>query len=125
VIGLLALAAATAAYPVASRGRPLPQPQKVSMSCDIGPVERTFGETNWTVYACDDGSTVTISAAGNNPAKPFYFVLRLVGGRYDITGQGTGDKATSDAAAKDIRALGDDGIRDLLKTAQAVGKAKQ
>jgi hypothetical protein len=122
VIGLIAMAAATA--PVPAKPRAQAQPQKTSLSCDIGPVDRTFGDTNWTVYACDDGSTVTVSAAGNNPAKPFYFILRLVGGHYDVTGQGTGDKAASDAAAKEIKALSDDAIRDLLKTAQAVGKVK-
>ena len=124
-IGLFALVA-TATAPAAAQeeGAPSAEPQKTSLSCDIGPVERTFGGTNWTVYACDDGSTVTISAAGNNPAKPFYFILRLVGGHYDVTGQGTGDKAASDAAGKEIKALSDDGIREVLKTAQAVGKVK-
>ena len=91
---------------------------RISLDCNIGPVERSFGGSNWTVYACSDGATLVIASSADNPARPFYFVLTQKDGHYDVRGEGTGSKAASDAAGDDIRKLGDTGIRDLLKAAQ-------
>ena len=94
---------------------------RVSLDCNIGPVERVFGGANWTVYACSDGATLVVASSADNPARPFYFVLTQEAGHYAIRGEGNGDKTTSDAAGDDLRKLGDTGIRALLRAAQ--GKA--
>lgn len=85
------------------------------MKCDIGPIERDFGGSPWIVYSCEDGKSVVLVSGADNPAAPFVFIAHPDGEHYRIHGEGNGDKAASDRAGDALRALGDDGIRDLLR----------
>jgi hypothetical protein len=59
-----------------------------------------------------------MSAAGN-PAGPFYFMLTPENGGYHIYGEGTGSKAASDEALKELSALKANDIAALLAQARA------
>jgi hypothetical protein len=48
-----------------------PQP----LQCNIGPITKTYGLTQWLVYSCNDSRTVVIVPAPNNPAMLFYFTF--------------------------------------------------
>lgn len=84
------------------------------MSCETGPVHRIFGQTKWLVYSCDDQASMVIVTEPGNPASPFYFMLHKQGDTYAISGEGTGDKAASDAAGKEISSMSADELVDLL-----------
>src|SRR5262249_34898327 len=45
------------------------------LQCDIGPIAKTYGKTQWLVYSCNDNRTVIIVSAPGNPAMPFYFAF--------------------------------------------------
>lgn len=84
------------------------------LNCKAGPVKKTFGKTQWLVYGCDDKHTLIVVAAPGNRAFPFYFVLSPAKGGYHLTGEGTGDKAETDAAYRDLSTLSDRDIAALL-----------
>ena len=44
------------------------------LNCFAGPLEKTFGDTKWLVYACDDSRSLAIVSAPGSPAMPFYFI---------------------------------------------------
>jgi hypothetical protein len=75
------------------------------LKCDVGPISKTYGKTSWLVYSCNDGHSIVAVSSPGNPAAPFYFVLHPGEQGYQIEGEGTGDKAESDAALADLKAL--------------------
>jgi hypothetical protein len=97
----------------------LPQP---TLTCNVGPVNKTYGQTQWLLYSCNDTSTLIAVSAPYNPASPFYFSLSLEGTSYHLRGEGTGSKEASDAAYNDLQALSDSAIRDLIEQTKHVGK---
>ncbi len=92
------------------------------MKCDTGPVTKAFGATRWLVYSCVDGKTVIILTEPGNPAAPFIFYLIPAGGGYSLSGEGTGDKAASDAAGRDLETLSPSQIGDLVAQTRATAK---
>jgi hypothetical protein len=78
-----------------------------NLNCKAGPLTKTFGGTQWSVYGCDDNASLVIITAPGNPAMPFYFLFTKSGDRYHVEGEGTGSKTLTDAAYKDLSALTD------------------
>jgi hypothetical protein len=75
------------------------------LKCDAGPVAKTFGNSQWLVYGCDDGRSVVVVSAPGNPAAPFYFMFSPSKGGYRLVGEGTGSKQSSAAALSELREL--------------------
>jgi hypothetical protein len=75
------------------------------LNCDVGPVAKVFGSVPWLVYSCNDASSVVLVSAPGSPAMPFYFAFSLEGSAYTLRGEGTGAKAATDAALKELQAL--------------------
>ncbi len=97
----------------------LPQP---TLTCNVGPVNKTFGQAQWLVYSCNDASTLIVVSGPGNPASPFYFSFSLEGSSYHIRGEGTGSKPASDAAYNELQALSASAIRGLIEQTKHVGK---
>ena len=76
-----------------------------TVACDIGPVAKEFGGTEWNVFSCTKPDQVVIVAAPGNPAMPFYFVLYMEDGERKLHGQGTGSKEATTAAFEDLRVV--------------------
>jgi len=93
-----------------------------TLACNVGPVNKTFGQTQWLLYSCNDTSTLIAVSAPGNPASPFYFSLSLEGASYHVRGEGTGSKVASDAAYNDLQALSASAVRDLIGQTKLVGK---
>ncbi len=87
-----------------------PQPLK----CDIGPVSKTYGKTQWLVYSCDDNRSLVFVSAPGNPATPFYFRLSPHEKEYRLTGEGTGSKDATSAAFDELQALSEREIAALI-----------
>jgi hypothetical protein len=86
--------------------------QQAPLNCDIGPITRTFGGTQWLVYSCRDNRSVVVFSAPGNPAMPFYFMFSPSGQGYRLVGEGTGQKQFTEAALKDLSKLVE---QDILK----------
>lgn len=96
---------------------------RASISCDVGPVSRTYGGADWLVYSCNDaGSLVFVSAPGN-PAMPFVFIYAFGEDGYKLTGEGNGDKRFTQAAFEALAGLTDADRAELLRETRAKGRA--
>ena len=87
---------------------------KSRLTCDVGPVTRGYGGTDWLIYSCHDGESLTFVAAPGSPAAPFYFSLFKRNGKYVLAGEGKGDKAASDAADAELMRLSPADIAGLI-----------
>ncbi|HEX7643027.1 MAG TPA: hypothetical protein VF472_12545 [Burkholderiaceae bacterium] len=94
-------------------------PTSQSMKCEIGPVSKRFGETEWLVYSCSDGTSVVVTSAPGNPAMPFYFFLSLKDGKYQVTGEGNGNKDATKAAFNELSSLPASKITSLIVQTQS------
>src|ERR1700735_4271410 len=94
------------AAPIVVTAAPLP--------CDIGPITTVFGSVPWLLYSCDDGKSLVVVSAPGSAAAPFYFMFSPEAGGYHLRGEGTGSKALTDAALKDLQALSDNDIVGLV-----------
>jgi len=85
------------------------------LKCDIGPVLKTYGMTQWLVYSCNDHRSVVIVSAQGNPAIPFYFTIFPRANGYQILGEGTGRKNATVAAYDELKALTGGDIIGLIE----------
>ena len=88
--------------------------QQPALNCDIGPITRTFGGTQWLVYSCRDNRSVVVFSAPGNPAMPFYFMFSANGDGYRLVGEGTGQKQFTEAALKGLSKLVEQDIIKLI-----------
>jgi len=89
-----------------------------SKSCTAGPAKKTFGGTKWLLYGCNDATSAVIVSDEGNPAAPFYFFVFREGGNYRIVGEGTGSKAASGAALRELQGLSGRGLANLAGEAR-------
>lgn len=97
--------------------------ERPSLACDVGPVEKTFGNTPWLVYSCSDHRSIVVVSAANSPAAPFVFIFAAKGSAYQLHGEGTGKKEATAAAFEDLKRLSQSDLESLLAQTQA--RAKQ
>ena len=101
---------------------PLAATAAVPLQCDVGPVTKVFGSTSWLVYSCSDHTSVVVLSAPGSPASSFYFILSLEGANYKLRGEGTGSKAETNAALKQLQALSKSDVEALVRETRAVRK---
>ena len=101
---------------------PLVATAAAPLQCDVGPVTKVFGAVPWLVYSCNDATSVVLVSASGSPAMPFYFIFSFEGSAYRLRGEGTGSKAATDAALKDLQALSASDIVALRRETLAVKK---
>jgi hypothetical protein len=106
--------AAAAALPGAALGRE-PAGKSPPLSCETGPVVKTFGMTSWLVFSCDDGRSVVIVSAPGNPAMPFVFTLSPAGAGYRLSGEGTGRREATKPAFDALKTLSTAQIMALIE----------
>jgi hypothetical protein len=84
------------------------------LQCDFGPITKVFGSVPWLLYSCDDGKSLVLMSAPGSAAAPFYFMFYPEGRGYHLRGEGTGSKALTDAALKELQDLSDKDIAGLV-----------
>jgi hypothetical protein len=94
-------------------------PTPSNLSCTAGPLQKTFGKTDWLVYACDDGHSIVIVTAEGSPAAPFYFFFVWGADGFELRGEGTGNKAKTDATFEELKKLSEADIGSLFKAAKS------
>jgi hypothetical protein len=92
--------------------------------CEIGPVQKTYGSTQWLVYSCQDGRSLVIVTAPGNPAMPFYFFLHPSDAGYRLEGEGTGNKDVTDRTASELQRLSGAEIAAIVDETRKVTPAK-
>jgi hypothetical protein len=92
---------------------------KEPLQCDVGPVQKSYGGTPWLVYGCRDSQNLVFVTAPQSPAAPFYFFLAPQESSFRLSGEGTGNRALTDAAYIELKALGADEIAALRHQTQS------
>ena len=92
---------------------------KQVLRCEFGPLPKTYGETSWLVYSCDDGQSVLIVAEPGSPAAPFMFRFRTGADGYVLQSQGRGDKEFTTAAFGDLKVMSVQDIEELISLTKA------
>ena len=102
---------------------PLAEPQagEAELQCHTGPATKRLGGNDWVVYACTDGQSVVVAAGAPNPAAPFFFIVRPDGDGIVLYGEGTGDKAATEPAYKELEAMSASDLAGLYQQAVAAG----
>ena len=84
-------------------------------TCEQGPIVKTIGGSEWNVYSCTDELTLMFLAVEGSPAHPFIFILSPEGEGYALYGQGTGDRAATQAARDEIATFTAETARALIE----------
>jgi len=77
------------------------------LQCNNGPVTKFIGDGDWAIFSCSDNKTVVLYTKQGNPAAEFYFMFYIKNGRYELYGEGTGDRKRTEK------------VRDILITYSA------
>lgn len=112
------LIALSVAFGVAPRAVAAAAPVK-PLSCNIGPVTKSYGGGQWLVYGCSDGKSVALVTAQGNPGFPFVFSFLYTSKSMTLYGEGTGNKKATDAAFKELKPLSQAEVADLFQQAKA------
>ncbi len=88
---------------------------QLKLNCNIGPITRSYGGTNWLVYSCDDHHSLIFLSAPDNPGAPFYFLMAKQESGYQLNGEGTGNKDATGAAFADLKKLSEQEIASLIE----------
>ena len=111
--GFISAASPAAAAPVDDERPP-------ALNCEVGPLHRTYGKTDWLVYSCDDTRSVVVVSAEGNPAVPFYFIVYVKpDGAVKLYGEGNGDKSASQAAFDELKQLSQSEVAALVAQSRA------
>jgi len=109
-------------YPIALAFAAVTHADVQHLSCFVGPVTKVFGSLPWLVYSCSDGRSLVLVSAPGSPAAPFHFLLLPAVPHYHVDSGGTGSKALTDAALKELSALPQKQIEALIVETRAVKK---
>ena len=94
--------------------------------CSIGPVAKTYGDSDWMVYSCSDGKSVVVVTAEGSPAAPFYFMLLPSTDEVRLYGEGIGTKSATQPAYEELKRLSALDIAALVvETMQTSNARKQ
>jgi hypothetical protein len=110
---ILAVAAVTLSS-YASAQTPAEQP---SLRCDVGPVNRVYGEVEWLVYGCVDGKMLVFVTS----AFPFYFLSYVRDGGRRLYGEGNAPREATRPAYEDLARLAPADFEALLDETRAIG----
>jgi len=103
--------------------------EKTSQACDVGPHNKTYGNTPWLVYSCNNDASegnarVVLVSAPGNPAMPFVFFFYIKDGAYRLYGEGQGSKEASGAAHAELQKLTQQDIENLIAQTKKVQAQK-
>jgi hypothetical protein len=90
-----------------------------TLTCNIGPLAKSYGGGQWLVYGCSDGKSVVLITQDGTPGAPFIFSFLYTGEKMTLHGEGTGNQQATDAAFKELNALSQADVAALFQQAKA------
>ena len=92
------------------------------LNCDVGPVIRELGGTQWQVTSCSDNRSLVFVTAAGNPAMPFVFMVLRTDEPTKINGEGNGSKEHSAAAYDSLKMMTEHEFDALVEATVAANK---
>lgn len=87
-----------------------------NLNCDVGPITKKFGGSDWLVYSCGDAQNVIFVTAPGSPAMPFVFI-RANG---KLRGEGNGKKEYTDLAYSELKQLSSTQVEKLIEETKSL-----
>ena len=97
----------------------------VELTCEVGPIDREYGGSAFSVYSCDDGKSVVAVAQQGARAFPFYFIVSPQGGEVRLYGEGDGDRQAGRDAFQDLNEFTPADVATLVAATRAIAKAER
>ena len=94
--------------------------QDLELQCEVGPVDREYGGSAFSIFSCDDERSVVAVAKRGSKAYPFYFIVSPVGGEVRLYGQGDGDGEASRAAFSELNEFTPEDVAALVAATKAL-----
>ena len=91
----------------------------LELQCEVGPVDREYGGSAFSIYSCDDGKSLVAVAKQGSKAFPFYFIVSPAGEDVLLYGQGDGDSQATRAAFSDLNAISPAEVAELVEATKA------
>ena len=107
--------------PLAASAAPAEEP---ALACELGPVQRTFNQTAWNIYACADGKTAVVVPAQVAGSEFGYFFLRPAEGKVLAIGEGWGEDSSFRPVHEELLALTVEQLAAIVQAAQAASGAR-
>jgi hypothetical protein len=95
----------------------------VELNCEVGPVDRVYGGSAFSVYSCDDGKSVIAVAKPRSRVYPFYFIVSPQGGEVRLYGEGDGDVEASHDAYREHNRFTPADVAALVSATTALASA--
>ncbi len=96
------------------------QTQPVPMTCNIGPLKKAYGGSDWGIYSCTDNKTVVLYSIAGTPAAEFYFMFFRDGEGLHLYGEGTGDKQATSRAQQELSKLTAEDVDALIEETKLI-----
>lgn len=96
----------------------------VELTCEIGPIDRAYGGSAFSVFSCDDGKSVVVVAKPGSKAFPFYFIVSPQGGEVRLFGEGDGDSRATQEAFYDLNEYKPADVAKLVAATKAIAAAE-
>lgn len=106
--------------PLAASAAPAEEP---ALACALGPVQRSFGQAAWNIYACADGKSAVLVPAQVTDGQFGYFFLRPENGKVAAVGEGWGEDSSFRPVHEELLALTVEELAAIVRAAQAASGA--
>jgi len=93
------------------------------LTCEVGPVDREYGGSAFSIYSCDDGQSVVAVAKPKSRAFPFYFIVSPHGDGVRLYGEGDGNEDATHAAFADLNRFRPADVAALVAATRALAKS--
>jgi hypothetical protein len=96
----------------------------VELTCEVGPIDREYGGSAFSVFSCDDGKSVVAVARPGSRAFPFYFIVSPQGGEVRLFGEGDGDSQATQEAFYDLNEFRPADVAALVTATRSLARAE-
>jgi hypothetical protein len=95
----------------------------LELTCEIGPVDRSYGGSDFSLYSCDDGKSLVAVAKPGSKAYPFFFIVSPDRGQVKLYGEGDGDEDATHAAFADLNEVTPAEVAAIVKATKSRAQA--
>jgi hypothetical protein len=100
------------------------QTQPAPLACDVGPLKKSYGGSEWGIYSCTDSRTVIFYSVAGSPAAPFYFMFFRDAQGLRLYGEGNGDKQATSRAAEELAKFSVEDVDALVEETRTIASAQ-
>jgi hypothetical protein len=86
--------------------------------CDVGPLNKHLGQSDWRIYSCGDGRTLLFQSAPRSP--PANFSIAIEKDSIERGSESTENRKLSEAAIAELAALSHEKLIALMRETEAV-----